>query len=77
MAIKKKAPAKKAAAPKVAAPVRPIKETLTKSALVKLIAEQNNLSNKQVGEVLSTIEGIMLGSVHPKGVGERAQRRVA
>lgn len=70
MAIKKKAPAKKAAAPKVAAPVRPIKETLTKSALVKLIAEQNNLSNKQVGEVLSTIEGIMLGSVHPKGVGE-------
>lgn len=60
-------PAKKAAAPAV---IRPVKETLTKSALLNLIAEQNGLTRKQAGEVLSTIENVMLGSVHPKGVGE-------
>lgn len=51
------------------ATIRPVKETLTKSALVGLIAEQNELSRKQATGVLATIESIMLGSVHPKGVG--------
>jgi nucleoid DNA-binding protein len=67
-AAKKKAPAaKKAAAPAV---IKPVKDTLTKSALVGLISEQNNLSRKQTTEILSTIESVILGSIHPKGVGE-------
>lgn len=69
---KKKAPAKKAAKAVKAAPaaVRPVKETLTKSALVGLIAEQNGLTRKQASDVLVTLEGALLGSVHPKGAGE-------
>jgi len=50
--------------------IRPIKEKLTKSAFVKLIAEQNELSNKAVGAVLASIEAVMLGSVMPNGIGE-------
>ncbi len=68
MATKK--PTKAAAAKKADAVVRPVKETLTKSALVGLIAEQNEISRKQAAGVLSTLEGVFLGSVHPKGVGE-------
>lgn len=69
---KKKAPAKKAAPKAKAAPavVRPVKETLTKSALINLIAEQNELTRKQAVAVLATIEAAVLGSVHPKGAGE-------
>lgn len=71
---KKKAPAKKTAskAKAKAAPVaiRPVKETLTKSALVTMIAEQNELTRKQATAVLATIESALLGSVHPKGAGE-------
>lgn len=77
MAVKKKkaAPAAKkstakSAAKKTEATVRPVKETLTKSALLTLIAEQNGLTRKQAGEVLGTIESAVLGSVHPKGAGE-------
>lgn len=66
----KKAPAKKPAAKAAPAAIRPVKETLTKSALLTQIAEQNNLTRKQAGEVLATLENIILGSVHPKGVGE-------
>jgi nucleoid DNA-binding protein len=76
-AAKKAAPAKKAAAPKKAAAkkeapaaLKPVKETLTKSALLNLISEQNGLTRKQASEVLATIETAVLGSVHPKGVGE-------
>jgi nucleoid DNA-binding protein len=70
MAKKKKAgsSAKKSSKSTPAA-VRPVRETLTKSALLNLIAEQNGLTRKQAGEVLNTIEGAMLGSVHPKGAG--------
>lgn len=64
------APAKKAAVKAAPAALKPVKETLTKSALLNLISEQNGLTRKQAGEVLSTIENAMLGSVHPKGVGE-------
>lgn len=63
--VKKAAPKAKAAGP-----LRPIKETLTKSALLNLISEQNGLTRKQAGEVLGTIEGALLGSVHPKGAGQ-------
>jgi nucleoid DNA-binding protein len=51
-------------------PVRPVKETLTKSALINLIAEQNNLPRKTAAAVYATLEGVFLGSVHPRGVGE-------
>lgn len=71
MAKKKKAApaAKKSKKPAAAGPIRPVKQTLTKSALLTLIAEQNGLTRKQAGEVLNTIEGALLGSVHPKGAG--------
>ena len=65
---KKKPAAKKAAAAPAA--IRPVKDTLTKSALLNLIAEENGLTRKQAGQVFTTIENVMLGSVHPKGAGE-------
>ena len=65
MAAKKKA--KSAAKP---AAIRPVKSRLTKSALTSLIAERTELSRKQVNDVLSELEGVMLGSVHPSGAGE-------
>ena len=62
---KKKASAKKAAP----AALTPVKQTLTKSGLVNLLAEQNELSRKQAAGVLATLENTLLGSVHPKGAG--------
>ncbi|MBL8713654.1 MAG: HU family DNA-binding protein [Alphaproteobacteria bacterium] len=62
---KKKASAKKAAP----AALTPVKQTLTKSGLVTLLAEQNELSRKQAAGVLATLENTLLGSVHPKGAG--------
>ena len=52
------------------AAIRPVKQRLTKSALLGQIAENTELSRAQVGNVLSELEGIMLGSVHPAGAGE-------
>lgn len=69
--MKKAAKTKSRSAVKPAvAPIRPIKEKLTKSALVTLLAETNDLTRKQVTDVLSTLESVMYGSVHPKGSGE-------
>jgi nucleoid DNA-binding protein len=51
-------------------PIRAIKETLTKSALINLIAEQNVIPRKTAIGVFNTLESVMLGSVHPRGVGE-------
>ena len=62
--------AKKSTAKKSDAPVRPVKETLTKSALARLIAEQNEVSLKTANGMLDTLASIMQGSVHPKGAGE-------
>jgi len=53
-----------------AAPLRPVKETFTKSALINLIAEQNDIPRKTAVGVFSTLESVLLGSVHPRGVGE-------
>jgi len=50
--------------------VRAVKETLTKSALINLIAEQNDIPRKTAVGVFNTLESVMLGSVHPRGVGE-------
>ena len=51
-------------------PVRPVKETLTKTALINLVAEQNDLPRKTAASVYATLEGVFLGSVHPRGVGQ-------
>ncbi len=69
MARSKTVPTKKAAKP-VAASVRPIKEALTKSALINHLAEQNDIPRKTAAGVYATLEGLFLGSVHPRGVGE-------
>ena len=69
----KKAPVKaaKAAAPaKVAAPVKPLKETLSKSALIAHIAAETNVEAKSVKAVLAGLEAAVLASVHKKGVGQ-------
>jgi nucleoid DNA-binding protein len=50
--------------------VRAVKETLTKSALINLIAEQNDIPRKTALGVFNTLESVMLGSIHPRGVGE-------
>jgi nucleoid DNA-binding protein len=50
--------------------VRVIKQTLTKSALINLIAEQNDIPRKTAIGVFNTLESVMLGSVHRRGVGE-------
>lgn len=50
--------------------IRPVKETMTKSALINHIAEQNDLPRKTAAAVYATLESVFLGSVHPKGVGE-------
>ena len=47
-----------------------IKETLTKSALINLIAEQNDIPRKTAIGVFNTLESVMLGSVRPRSVGE-------
>ena len=60
----------KAAAPKRSATIRPIRQTLTKSALIGTLAEENGLSRKQAAGVLESLEGVMLGSVHPSGAGQ-------
>lgn len=71
MAAKKKTTKTKTAkkTAKTATAIQPVKQALTKSGLVTLIAEQNELTRKQAAGVLATIEGIMYGSVHPKGNG--------
>ena len=53
-----------------AAPIRPVKETFTKAALINLIAEQNDIPRKTAVGVFATLESVLLGSVHPRGVGE-------
>jgi nucleoid DNA-binding protein len=50
--------------------VRPVKDALTKSALVNLIAEENGISRDTAKGVIATLESALLGSVHPRGAGE-------
>ena len=64
-----KAPVKKSA--KSEAPtVKPVKQALTKSALISLIAEENEIPRKTAAGVYATLENVFLGSVHPRGLGE-------
>src|ERR1700761_2645791 len=50
--------------------IKPVKQTLTKSALINLIAEENEIPRKIAIGVYATLENLFLGSVHPRGVGE-------
>ena len=60
-------------APKAASPaIRPVKQAVTKSALINLIAEENEIPRKTAAGVYATLENLFLGSVHPRGVGEFA-----
>ena len=65
-----KKPAAKATAAKAAPKLQPVKEALTKSALVNLIVEQNGVTRAVAAGMLATLEGAMTGSIHPRGVGE-------
>ena len=74
MAKKPAAKAAPKAAPKAAKPeapaAKPIKQAYTKSALINLIAEENEIPRKTAIGVYRTIENAFLGSVHPRGLGE-------
>lgn len=61
-----KKPKAKAAKP---GPLRPVKETLTKSALISRLAEENGITRSQAAGVFASLENAMLGSVHPNGAG--------
>ncbi|TLG79326.1 HU family DNA-binding protein [Methylocystis sp. B8] len=65
----RKAPLKKTTKAEPAT-IRPLKETYSKSALINLIAEENDIPRKTAVGVYSTLERVLLGSVHPRGVGE-------
>ena len=66
-------PAKACTAPSskaTPAAVKPVKHALTKSALLNLIAEENEIPRKTAAGVYASLENLFLGSVHPRGVGE-------
>lgn len=69
MAPKKKKSSSKPKASAKPGPLRPVKSVLTKSALIGLLAEENEISRKQAAGVFASLENAMLGSVHPKGAG--------
>lgn len=73
----RKAPAKKATAPKPAAKaapevkkVKPIKERYSKTQLLNHLAEQTELSRKQVSAVLEELNNVIEGHITKRGVGE-------
>jgi len=61
---------KKTSAKQPTVKTQPVKEALTKSALVNLIAENNGVTRDVAKGVLATIESAMTGSIHPRGVGQ-------
>jgi hypothetical protein len=67
--VARQAAVKKASKAKPA-PVKPVKQALTKSALVNLIAEENEIPRKTAAGVYASLENLFLGSVHPRGAGE-------
>ena len=50
--------------------VRPVKDALSKSALINLISEQNGITRDTAKGVFTTLENALLGSVHRRGAGE-------
>jgi nucleoid DNA-binding protein len=79
-ALPKKAAAKPVAKKAVAKPVakaapapaeiKPIKEALTKTALLAKLAEISGVEPKDVKKVFAALEGVALASVSKKGLGE-------
>ena len=71
MAMKKaaKKPAAKAAPKAAPKAMKPIKEALSKSALVAHISEFTNVATKDVRNVLAALESTMHASVSKKGAG--------
>ena len=64
---------KKSAKPVVAktpAAIKPVKDSLSKSALIKHLAEQAGAEAKTVKAVLAALEGTILGSLSKRGLGE-------
>lgn len=57
------------AAPKAAHAVKPIKEAMSKSALIAHLAEQASVEAKHVKAVLAAFEHTVLGAVQKKGAG--------
>ena len=70
MAKSTKPKARKMAAKAEAPEIRPVKEKYTKSALISLLAEENEIPRKTAANIFATLENVLLGSVHPRGVGE-------
>ncbi|KAF1011394.1 MAG: HU family DNA-binding protein [Burkholderia sp.] len=74
VAVKPAAPAKKVVAKKAVGKIpsapTPIKESFTKASLATHIAERAEIELKTVKAVLSTLENVILGSIHKKGTGE-------
>jgi hypothetical protein len=65
-----KTPAKKAPAKSQTQAARPVKSALSKSALIELVASENDIPRGTAKAVLASLENALLGSVHPKGAGE-------
>jgi nucleoid DNA-binding protein len=68
MAAKKKAAKKAAAAP--AKKVKAIKDPYTKSQLIASIAEETELTKKQVTEVFNSLTGIIEGHIKRNAAGQ-------
>lgn len=62
--------ARKTSTKPAAQAIRPVKDTLTKSALINLISEQNGIPRDTAKGIFTTLENALLGSVHPRGAGE-------
>lgn len=60
---------KAAPASKAATPVKPVKEALSKTALLSHIAEQTGVEAKSVKAVLAALDAAILGSVNKRGAG--------
>jgi nucleoid DNA-binding protein len=69
LAQARKSAGKKKPGKPTAQAVRPVKDMLTKSALINLIAEQNGITRDTAKGAFATIENAILGSVHPRGAG--------
>ena len=61
---------KKTAATPRTATVRPVKDVLSKSALIERIATENDIPRSTAKGVLTSLETALFGSVHRRGVGE-------
>ncbi|WP_373090967.1 HU family DNA-binding protein [Zhongshania sp.] len=74
MAIKKAAPKKAAAKAKASAPAKrkttAISEKMTKTQILTEIAENTNLSRKQVGDVMAELEILIERSIKKRALGE-------